>query len=341
MYTDLTTAKLKAEILAGDRVELSSAVLAKHKPVFDNHHHTAWIFVKLTDVSRVRLTAVETGRNATFLLDEEDDTYILRYKDSHKLVAQILSIESEAVHAPEQLFLGIYEYCKIGCVFCPLSKYTQRTHYSLDDIYKDIDDCEGKFSSIGITTSVPHNLSSEDVADEMIFLTRKIKEKVGESIPIGVSSKIPSKTKMIELKAAGASEIRLNYEVANPVLSEQLMPNKNQQEILRALELAVEVFGANYVSSNILIGIGESDDDILSCVEMLARKGIITTLYPYDSFETNSEIVRSFSRPTAERLLMLAIRHRDIFIKYGLKPQNLKTMCPACAASHLYPGRDL
>jgi len=344
MTNECLIAKLKSEILSGATVELSDKVLETHKPVFDNHHHTAWIFVKLSNNCHVRLTVLDSKNkiNSKFILESNDDGYILLDKSKGTIIANILEIEEEAVHAPNQLFLGIYEYCKVGCVFCPLSQdVNNHIHYSLDDIYKDIDDNFEKYSSIGITTSIPLNLSPEDVADEMIFITSKIREKVGSKIPIGVSTKIPSVEHIRRMKNAGADEIRLNYEVANPKLAKILMPNKKQKDILEALRLSVDTFGINKVSSNIVIGLGESDDDVIKAVELLASIGVIPTLYPYDAIESSNTLTKTFVRPSAERLFNLAIAHKSILEKYSLIPQKLKTMCPACAASHIFPGRDL
>jgi len=344
MTEDYSIAKLKSEILAGATVELSKRVLEFHKPVYDNHHHTAWIFVKLSQNCHVRLTVIDSKSetHGKFTLDKSSDGYVLIDKTTGALIANIEEIEEEAVHAPKQLFLGIYEYCRVGCVFCPLTQSnTSHTHYSLDDIYKDIDDNYGKFSSIGITTSVPPNLSTEDVADEMIFITTKVREKVGTDIPIGVSTKIPTIEHMHRLKQAGADEIRLNYEVANPELAKILMPNKVQTDIFESLRLSVNVFGKNKVSSNILLGLGETDDDVIKTVKLLASIGVIATLYPYDIFESSNALTKTFTRPSSDRLLSLAIAHKLILEKYSLIPQELKTMCPVCTASHIFPGRDL
>ncbi len=201
--------------------------------------------------------------------------------------------------------------------------------------------CISPIQVIGITTSVPPNLSAEDVADEMIFIVGKIREKVGPKIPLGVSTKIPTKEKLISLKKAGADEIRLNIEVANTALSKLLMPKKPVGEIIKSIEIACQLFGKGKVSSNIVIGLGESDSDIIFCIEELAKIGAIATLYPYDPIETNDDYINTLERPSSERLYALAVKHKEILEKYRLDTSGLNTMCPACGASHIFPGRDL
>lgn len=339
-----SNAWLKAQILAGRTVTFDDSIpldlLGKNNT--ENHHHDEWVFIKLNDKSRVRL--VVTDKNPSFTISYKKNKGLVLSDNCTKTdLAQQLILEEAVVHAPDQLFLGLYEYCKIGCKFCPLSvAHGTMIHYSLDSIYKDIEDSSGKsYSSIGITTSIPYNLSSDDVADEMIFIVRKIREKVGSDIPIGVSTRIPSKTVMRELKGAGASEIRLNIEVPNQQLSKKIMPNKSLEDIYHSLSAASEIFGKGKVSSNIVVGLGESDQDIIGAIHRMAEIGVIATLYPFDPFESTELIINEFCRPDAERIYRLAVEHKEILDRHHLDTATLLTMCPACAASHILPGKDL
>ena len=329
------------KLLAGGTVILSEKVSSQYPMFRDNHHQNPWIFLSLSSTSRVRLTVVQ--ENPSFLLDmNKTNCLFIVELATNKIVTENLIFEEVIVHAPDQLFLGIYEYCKVGCKFCPCSIRQEKTHYSLDSIYEDINNAQGKsFSNVGITTSIPPHLSPDDVADEMIFIVKKIREKLGSQIPLGVSTKIPTKEKLILLKEAGADEIRLNIEIPNTELAMKMMPQKPLNDILESIKIACQVFGTGKVSSNIVIGLGESDDDVLCHIEILAKMGAIATLYPYDPIEACDSDIKALKRPTAERLLRLAIGHKKILDKHCLDTAGLLTMCPACAASHILPGRDL
>lgn len=334
---------LKARLLSGRTVKFDSTVPANLcGNNTENHHYDRWIFIRLNHQSRVRLVVQEN--NPTFSI-YSDPNYGLCIEDTRtkEVLIEGVELEKAVVHAPEQLFLGLYEYCKIGCRFCPLHiENERRVHYSLDSIFEDIDASAGKpYSSIGITTSIPFHLTSEDVADEMAFVVQKIREKLGPVIPIGVSTRIPSERVLNRFKEAGADEIRLNIEVPSPDLAQQLMPNKPLEEIYASVEKACKVFGKGKVSSNIMLGIGENDQDVIAAIRRLAEMGAIATLYAFDPFDSNADYTSQFSRPSAERLYELALAHKDILDEFNLDPLSLKTMCPACSASHIYPGRDL
>lgn len=339
-----SNAWLKARLLAGRTVALDDNVpsFIRDKNSTENHHHDEWIFIRLNEKSRVRLVVDDKAPSFSICYAENKGLVLI---DNHtgEQIIQGLVMEEAVIHAPDQLFLGLYEYCRIGCKFCPLNAvHGTMIHYSLDSIYKDIDDsADRQYSSIGITTSIPYNLSSGDVADEMLFVVRKVREKVGSNVPIGVSTRLPSKEIMELLKNAGASEIRLNIEVPNQELSRKLMPNKPLEEIYNSLELACKVFGRGKVSSNIVLGLGESDQDIISAIRCLAEIGVIATLYPFDPFDSDKIPKSLFDRPDAERIYRLAVAHKEILNEYQLDTATLLTMCPSCAASHIFPGKDL
>jgi biotin synthase-related radical SAM superfamily protein len=103
---------------------------------------------------------------------------------------------------------------------------------------------------------------------------------------------------------------------------------------------AVKVFGKNRVSSNIIIGLGETDDCVRKGVEYLARMGVIAVLRPITiSPYRKGEI--SAIRPDAARLLKLTKMTRDILRKYGLHVEVSQTMCLPCTGCDLTPGRDV
>lgn len=340
---------VKARLLAGTKIaftEKTKTALRNTnsnlmKNYTDNHHSNQWVFIKLSGKSRVRLTLSNDAAFELDLQNFESKSFSILDSQTKNVIANDVYIEEALVHAPEQLFLGLYEYCDTKCKFCPLTYRKERVHYSLDDIFKDIsENSNKKFSNVGITTAIPPNMTKEEVGDELAFVISKIVEKIGTDIPLGVSTKCPTMETLEKLQSAGANEIRLNIEIYNPELAYKLMPNKRIDDILGSIENACKVFGKGKVSSNMILGIGESDDDIIKGIDVLAQMGAIATLYPYDPIE-NVELNGKFEIPTSERLLYLAQIHKEILDKYQLDTNELKTMCPGCSASHIFPGKDL
>jgi len=112
------------------------------------------------------------------------------------------------------------------------------------------------------------------------------------------------------------------------------------QEIMDALEEAVELFGANHVFSNVIIGLGESDQSLRQGIDELIDMGVLPILraaYPHPLRRGEVDIVR----PSADRLLGLARYLRMKLDEKGLDGSLALTGCYRCTGCDLAPGRDL
>lgn len=325
---------LKSKLLSLAKIKISKKLQSQINFEYKgNLSRDLWIFIKINKSSRVRLTISE---DAKLLLDKNDKDILVIYDLSEKaILAENIVIEQPLAHAPEQMFFTLYRTCKRGCKFCPLTYSKEKTHHSLNDIIGRIKENKDPLS-IGITTANPPYLKTKDIVDEICFIASKIKETTNSKIPIGVSLNSPNADELSLLKKYGIDEIRLNLETPNEELAKSIMPNKAIKDIYLSIENAVTTFGVGKVSSNIIVGLGESDEDIIYGVEKLASIGSIATLYPYDQINNN----HLFFRPSELRLYNLALSHKQILQKYGLHPMHLKTMCCSCAASHILPEKD-
>jgi len=346
--------KIKAELIAGAYVRISEPLLAdwRSRPPseqmveLDNLYHFPSVFIRLTDSMRVRLLGRQD--NAPFELEHSTtaDLYNLTRSDGTTVLSNV-ELERAQLHAPDQAFFTLYDRCVLDCRFCPVS-IPGRTEisYSPEQMVEQIHRIGiERLSSIGITSGIPFQLARGRVIRDTARAVELMRHAFGDNIPIGVSVLMPSRRSLLALKRAGATEIRLNLEVHNEELARRLTPHKRPGLILNAIEEAVGIFGRGKVTSNMILGIGETDEDVIAGVEHLARLGAIATLYPYDFVPERHEILLGLTagtvqRPSAERLLSLAYKHKEILTKHCLDPRDLKTMCPACCASFLMPFVD-
>ena len=348
---------LKARLLAGAYLRISEDLLMEASErgsslakvvQRDNLHRDTWVFLKLSDTSHVRMIAVP-GR-ATFELafsDDADDRFRIKDTAPEQWMASDIEVEEVLFHNPRQLFYSLYEYCSMNCKFCPLSVTKERRGDTLELMIQHIDRFRTEnLDCIGITSAIPPHLRAEEVALEMAQVVRTLRKKVGPDLPIGVSPKQLSREVLLALADAGVDEVRLNLETYDPALARRLMPNKDPSITLRSIKEACEIFGRGKVSSNIILGIGETDEHVITAIRELAELGAIATLYPYDLVPERDEELKRLTdgrsgRPTAERLYRLALAHKQILDEFGLDPNGLRTMCPKCGASHIMPGKDL
>lgn len=330
--------EIKSLLLANSKIQVSNYFKNNNELNYKgNLFRNNWIFLKLNESSRVRMI-LSNDSNLMLCNDNYNGTYIYDIK-SKQIIIKNINIEYPIAHAPEQMFFTLYRQCIRGCKFCPLTYNNESIHHSLNDIFGRIKNSELP-KSIGITTSNPPYLSTSDITDEICFLTKKIHNLMGNDIPIGVSLNAPSYNDLKKLKESGVHELRLNIETPNEDLAKKIMPNKPLESIYNSINAACNIFGKGKISSNIIIGLGETDDDIIYGIDRLASIGSIATLYPFDPINNNLINSFEFIRPSKERIYKLAIEHKRVLNKYNLKSENLKTMCCACAASHIFPGRD-
>lgn len=330
--------KIKAYLLSKSKIRIDNNIDKNElKSSVGNIISETWIFLRLSENSRVRM---QIDPNSEFvLIKDHSENYSIWNTKNNNYIIKNIKVERILAHAPEQLFFLLHRSCQNNCLFCPLTYRPNNSHHTWEMIQSRIQkNISFGIKSISFTTAYPLNKTDSELLEEIIYLTHKTRELYGKRFVIGASVKTPSEEQLILLKESGINEIRLNIETYNPILAKKIMPNKNINDILDSIKKAVLIFGKNKVSSNIIIGLGETNQDILEGVACLAELGAVTTLYPYDEIEG---IDLDFERPSAERIYYLAKEQNKIFHKYNIKPLEAETMCCGCAASHLYPGRDL
>ena len=246
------------------------------------------------------------------------------------------TLELPLCHCPEQAYITVSERCIFDCKFCPVPKLNGHVK-TIDEITGLVEAAlaRGTVRAISLTSGVA--VSPEKEAQYMTEIVRHLAARF--DLPIGVSI-YPTATSTEDLRAAGAIEIKYNVETMNRAIFERVCPGLSRDYILSALEDAVRVFGKNRVSSNFIIGLGETDACVQEGIETLASRGIIPNLRPISPHPLRKgEIV--VERPSAYRLILLARLNKSALERYGLDVRVAQTMCLPCTGCDLTPQRDL
>ena len=178
----------------------------------------------------------------------------------------------------------------------------------------------------------------------MAGLVRRVRSELPEA-PIGVEPYTTRPDEIDMLRESGADEIKLNIETYDRDLFEKVCGDMDLDHILHAVNHAGEVFGRNRVCSNIIYGLGETDENVLRGVKVLANMGAVATLRALRTDETNvavlEECLGRLEPVTAERMLMLAREEKTILHRHGLSPLKFRTMCHACLCCDIVPFWDV
>lgn len=244
-------------------------------------------------------------------------------------------LEPVGSHCPQQAYITVSERCSFHCAFCPVPhlngpiKSRERILSMIDEVY-----LAGDLRAISLTGGVEQ--SPERELDRMTGLVEELVREY--DVPIGVSV-YPTSGSSEKLFSAGAEEVKYNVETMDPDIFSRFCPDLSQNQIFTELSHASEIFGKDHVSSNMIIGLGETDETVISGAGQLAGIGVIPVLR---AVAINPSLpLPGAVRPSAERLLTLAEATKDILRRSGLSPLKARTMCLPCSGCDLIPERDL
>ena len=245
-------------------------------------------------------------------------------------------LERPLCHCPKQAYITISERCIHDCRFCPVPKLGG-TVKDTGTIFRMVAGAyaTGQLESISLTSGVAE--SPEQEVKRTVGVVMALRERY--PLPVGVSV-YPTATSSEDLAAAGADEIKYNVETMDPIIFSRVCPGLSLQAILDALGDAVRVFGKNHVFSNMILGIGESDECVIKGVETLAALGVIPVLRPISPSPLRAGDI-TVVRPSAERLLSLGRKTKAILEKYNFNPREARTMCIPCTGCDITPFRDV
>ena len=194
-----------------------------------------------------------------------------------------------------------------------------------------IDRVKGDIDAISLTSGVIGSVEEDEA--RAVAMVRAV---AGFGIPVGVSI-YPLPGTPQRLKDAGACEVKFNIETATAALFHEMCPGLDYEGTWDILKDSVTVFGKNRVFSNVILGLGETDEEMEACIRRMITIGVIPVIRPLSP----SKNLPRLSRPTAERILRMAAFAREELTKAGLDPTQAQTMCTRCGGCDLVAGRDL
>lgn len=257
-----------------------------------------------------------------------------------------LELRPVLYHSPEQAFFNLGQACIFDCIFCTSRKLSK-------DVVKDLDldqvvdlileaHRKGELKAVALTSAVVGSIKK--TIDRMVYVVRKV-HKTLPDIPIGVEPYVESFEDIDRLYEAGATEIKINIESFDPRIIEIACPKLELERQLEFLRYAVQVFGRGKVTSNIIIGLGETDRNVLEGVAALAGIGVVPSIRALKINPTNRPSLENALgrlRPvTPERLLTLNQEAKLILMAHGLSTNSYHTMCHECGCCDIVPFKDL
>jgi len=338
------TARKKAELLAGGHIQLPEGF----RLPFPASRSTAGPGAGMTSVvfsfGDTRAKKAVSRDLGEFQLVSSDDGLSIE-RDGEAFISPVVLVPT-LMHAPYQAFVNIESSCIYDCKFCNSPRLQRDVTKDLTDdrimeMILDASKREG-FQSVAFTSAVAQSPSM--TVNRIAGLVRRVRAELPDA-PVGVEPYTTRPDEIDLLKDAGADEIKLNIETFDRDIFEKVCGDLDLDHILHAVNHAGEVFGRNKVCSNIIFGLGETDDNVLEGATVLANMGAVATLRALRKDEMNTAALEQalgrLEEGTADRMLRLAAEEKTILERHGLSTLRFKTMCHACLSCDIVPFWDV
>ncbi len=232
-------------------------------------------------------------------------------------------------HCPDQAYITVTGSCVFQCRYCSVPHIGGRRK-TISEIVGMVESVRNHICAISITSGV-----LESIEEEEAYVLEVVKSLLPFNLPVGVSIYPTEKTPDL-LKELGVAEVKFNLEAATPDLFRTMCPGLDYDRLWLVLDRSVELFGKNRVFSNVIVGLGETDEELEACVRKLVSHGVIPVLRPLNPVAG----LAGMPRPTADRLERVFAMHEEAIESAGLDTRMARTMCTSCTGCDLVPGRD-
>ena len=155
-------------------------------------------------------------------------------------------------------------------------------------------------------------------------------------LPIQAQIEPPVELDWIDrLKAAGADAIGIHIESLDPEVRRRWTPGKATVPVARyeeAWRRAVAVFGANRVSTYLLVGLGEDPDELIAGARALIALGVYPFVVPYRPLEGSLAFAEGVPAPSADVLQHVTRAVASALRAAGMRGADQGAGCAACGA---------
>jgi biotin synthase-related radical SAM superfamily protein len=294
--------------------------------------------------TRLKL-GVSKNQDSLFSLSKKNDGFQILKGDD--IFVKEVKIIPTLLHAPNQAFVNIRDGCIYNCEFCATPKLSGslKKDKSQDQVIQMIMEASKNpdFQSVAITSGIAG--SPKKTLDEMVNIIQKIRENL-KDIEIGVEPYVMGEEDLKRLYSAGATEIKINIETFDREIFKKICTQLDYDHVLKMLVQAVSVFGKGRVTTNILIGLGESDESVFEGINYFAERGIVPVIRVLRINDVNySQMVEALGhdieKVSPERMLDLAVKQKKILTKYDLTTETFETMCHKCGCCDIVPFKDI
>ncbi|WP_109832678.1 MSMEG_0568 family radical SAM protein [Reichenbachiella versicolor] len=246
------------------------------------------------------------------------------------------------LHSKDVLATTVLQNCiryndkETSCQFCAIGESLKadktiayKKPFQLAEVAKAAVELDG-VSQFVMTTGTPN--TKDRGASLLLESVIAVKEAV--DIPIQVQCEPPNDFSWFQkLKDAGADSIGMHIEGATQRTRDEIMPGKATVTLDyydRAFEAAVEVFGKGQVSTYILAGLGDTQDEIIDKSRSLIDLGVYPFVVPFVPIVGTP--LENLASPNAAFMEPIMAEVGGLLYEAGMTSETVKAGCAKCGA---------
>ncbi|MBU3118150.1 MSMEG_0568 family radical SAM protein [Acinetobacter nosocomialis] len=246
------------------------------------------------------------------------------------------------LHSHDVLATTVLQHCirmndkATACQFCSIDQslkdgraIIRKRPDQLAEVAKAAVELDGVTQMV-LTTGTPNtpDRGAAILYDSVVAIKAKV------DLPIQVQCEPPDDFAWFQkLKDAGAVSIGMHLEAVSDRVRKQIMPGKAEVSLafyFSAFDAAVKVFGRGQVSTYILAGLGDTEQEIISMTERLAKIGVYPFVVPFVPIQGTA--LEHHPKLDSAFMQMLYPQIGTQLRQYGLNSQDTQAGCAKCGA---------
>jgi len=193
---------------------------------------------------------------------------------------------------PTTAYLMLYSesHCQSNCMFCSQARDSHGSTnqlsrvlwpvYELSELIERFETIDSGIKRICIQTVRFDN----STIDLMNILTMLSKSSI--TVPLTVCSYPVNKTELREMKDLGVKRVGISFDCATPELFEKIKGLKRGVDITwqtleRTMADTTEVFGNRFVSTHLIVGLGETEQQAVNFIQRFYDKKVTVGLFAF------------------------------------------------------------
>lgn len=235
-----------------------------------------------------------------------------------------------AVNRCVNLLVHYPEGCAANCAYCGLAKKRPGTYreksfihvdwplYSITEIIEAIQGAPRYVRRICISM-----ITNGKCRTHAVEMTGRLKKETALPVSILISPTILQREDLIAMRESGADKIGVALDLATPELFDRYRGKgvsgpHTWETYFEFLEMGLGIFASPNVGVHLMVGMGETEEDMISLMNRLHRMGVVTHLFSFFPEEASALAHRSPPAwPSYLRIQLARYLIEEGIIEYG------------------------